>query len=72
MCQRLCQEAIAESLRLNLQDCISDSIDERIMPAPLMQHENIEIDLEENDELVQPFLLRKASPSRYNFLPGRQ
>ena len=75
------------------------------MHAHLIQDENIEMNLEENDELVQPFLLRKdethksrsvvkfsnarslvhfsgdlsvarlirkATPSRYKFLPGRQ
>ena len=54
------QEEIAESLRLNPQDRISDCIDEQIVPAPLIQDENIEMNLEENDELVQPFL-RKCS-----------
>ena len=47
------QEEIAESLRLNMQDRISDCIDEQIVAAPLSQDENIE---EENLELVQPFL----------------
>ena len=54
------QEEIAESLRLNPQDRISDCIEEQIVPAPLIQDENIEMNLEENDELVQPFL-RKCS-----------
>ena len=54
------QEDIAESMRLNPHDRISDRIDEQIVPTPLIQDENIEMNLEENDELVQPFL-RKCS-----------
>ena len=50
------QEEIAESLRLNPQDHISDCIDEQIVAAPLSQDENIEINQEQNLELVQPFL----------------
>ena len=104
MCQRLRLRRISPT-RLNPQDRISDCIDEQIVPAHLIQDENIEMNLEENDELVQPFLLRKdethksrsvvkflnarsfvhfsgdlsvarlirkARPSRYKFLPGRQ
>ena len=45
------------------------------MPAPLIQDENIEMNLEENDELVQPFLLRKddtyKSRSVVKFLNAR-
>ena len=54
------QEQIAESLRLNPQDRISDCIDEQIVLAPLNQDEKIEMNLQENDELVQRFL-RKCS-----------
>ena len=66
------QKTIAESLWLNPQDRIFDCVDEQIVPAPLIQQENIEINLEENDQVVQSILLRKASSSRYRVLLGRQ
>ena len=49
------------AVRLNPQDGMSDSIDEQIVPAPLILDENIEMNLEENDELVQPFLRMYSS-----------
>ena len=62
------QEDIAESPRLSPQDRISDRIDEQIVPAPLIQDENIEMNLEENDELVQPFS-RKCSSEDITMSP---
>ena len=64
------QEEIAESLRLNPQDRISYCIDEQIVPAPVIQDENIEMNLEEHDELVQPFL-RKCSSEDITVSPPR-
>ena len=64
------QEEIAVSLRLNSQDRIFYCIDEQIVPAPLIQDENIEMNLEENDELVQPFL-RKCSSEDITVSPPR-